>query len=75
MLVQHINANGFEKALDIIAMRLLALQEAKSKGGSWDKAASKELIPLPGGSGLQPAGLSSMTYSGAGGPGGGKSRA
>ena len=66
MLVQHINANEFEKALDIISMRLLALQEAKSKDGSWDKAVNKELIPLPGGSGLQPAGLSSMTWWGLG---------
>lgn len=33
-ILQHINANDLEKALDVICMRLLALQEAKQKGSS-----------------------------------------
>ena len=60
-VLEHINSGSLAKALDVITMRLLALQEAKAKSGTWDKAQQKELIPLPGGSGLQPAGLSSMS--------------
>ena len=60
-IMEHINKDSLSEACDIIASRLLALQEAKSKGGTWEKAATKELIPLPGASGLQPSGLSSLT--------------
>ena len=60
-IMDHINKDSLSEACDIIASRLLALQEAKSKGGTWEKAATKELIPLPGASGLQPSGLSSLT--------------
>jgi hypothetical protein len=31
--------------MDILAQRILAVQQAKRKGGSWDKAEAIELIP------------------------------
>ena len=58
--IDAVNRNSIAEALDILVMRLHALQSAKSKGGSWDKAAVLELIPSTG-SGLLPAGLAGIT--------------
>ena len=60
-VAQMVNAGDLAKALDVVVMRLQALQNAKRKGGSWEKASEKELIPLAGGSMVGPAGLTSMT--------------
>lgn len=62
-VLQKVNAGDLSSALDMIRMRLLALQEAKENGGSWESAAKQNIIPLPVGACLQPAGLSSMTRS------------
>ena len=60
-VMEKLNKDEVSEAMDLISMRLLALQEAKQKGGSWEKASLKELIaPATTGGGLQMAGLSSM---------------
>lgn len=58
-VMDYINQQEIEKAMDVLSMRLTALIEAKSTGGTWDKASKKELIPEEGSS-LAPAGLSGM---------------
>eukprot|EP00974_Lingulodinium_polyedra_P015990 1551618-Lingulodinium_polyedra.AAC.1 len=44
------------RALDVLVMRLTAMQRARAKGGRWDKASQLELIPTqaaePGPAGL-----------------------
>ncbi|CAE8581762.1 unnamed protein product, partial [Polarella glacialis] len=35
-----LNRRDFERAMDVLSMRVMALQQAKAKGGSWEKAAS-----------------------------------
>ena len=47
------------RAMDLLSMRLVALQKAKCKGGSWEKAQTVELIPAPG-TELGPAGLTAL---------------
>ena len=59
-IASMINAGDLSKALDVIVMRLQALQNAKKKGSSWERASEKELIPLAGNSSMGPAGLTSM---------------
>lgn len=58
-VMDYINQQEIEKAMDVLSMRLTALIEAKSSGGTWEKASKKELIPEEGSS-LAPAGLSGM---------------
>ena len=36
------------EAMDVLCQRILAIQQAKSKGGSWDKAANIELLAKDG---------------------------
>ena len=43
--MDSINRKEIERAMDILAQRILAIQQAKRKGGSWDKAEAIELIP------------------------------
>ena len=40
-----INRREAAMAMDILAQRILAIQLAKRKGGSWEKAEAVELIP------------------------------
>lgn len=40
-----VNRKEIARAMDILAQRILAIQQAKRKGGSWEKAESIELIP------------------------------
>ena len=43
--MDSINRKEIARAMDILAQRILAVQQAKRKGGSWDKAEAIELIP------------------------------
>ena len=38
-----INPRTLEEAMDVLAQRIVAIQQAKKKGGSWEKAESIEL--------------------------------
>jgi hypothetical protein len=58
-ILDAVNWKCVDEALDILVMRLHALQAAKQKGGSWEKASRLELIPASGVK-LLPAGLSGM---------------
>lgn len=40
-----INRREISRAMDVLAQRILAVQQAKRKGGSWEKAECIELIP------------------------------
>ena len=60
-VLEKINKNELEEAVDVLSSRLLALKEAKTKGGSWEQASKKELIAESAGTSLQMAGLSSLT--------------
>ena len=57
--MDYINQGEVEKAMDVLSMRITALLEAKASGGTWDKAAKKELIPEES-AGLAPAGLTGL---------------
>ena len=57
--MDFINQGEVEKAMDVLAMRVTALLEAKASGGTWDKAAKKELIPEES-AGIAPAGLTGL---------------
>ena len=46
--MDHINKKELSKAMDVLSMRVCALQRAKSKGGSWERAQQIELISAPG---------------------------
>ena len=54
-----VNRRDLAKAMDILSMRVCALQRAKSKGGSWEKAQQIELIGTPG-TDLGPVGLGAL---------------
>eukprot|EP00974_Lingulodinium_polyedra_P058503 5634465-Lingulodinium_polyedra.AAC.1 len=47
--------------MDILSQRAQAIQRAKSKGLSWEKAEAIELTP-PAGSSLAPAAMLSFTW-------------
>ena len=59
-IMDAINRRELATAADILVSRLVALQFAKRKGGSWEKAAKLELIPEPG-TEYGPAGLSGLS--------------
>ena len=59
MAMDLVNRGCYEKALDVLTMRLVALSRAKAKGGSWEKAQRGELIPEPG-CDMGPAGLAGL---------------
>eukprot|EP00974_Lingulodinium_polyedra_P043378 4165135-Lingulodinium_polyedra.AAC.1 len=48
--MDRIQASEIEAAMDILSQRILAIQVAKGKGGTWDKAEKLELIGGSGGS-------------------------
>lgn len=60
-----INVDDLEQAMDILSQRILAVQQAKRKGGSWGKAEAIELTPSAG-SGAAASGVLRLTASGHG---------
>eukprot|EP00435_Cladocopium_sp_Y103_P064058 s576_g25.t1 len=42
-ILDHINRREIARALDILCQRIVAIQAAKAKGGSWEKAEALEL--------------------------------
>ena len=46
--LDHINARDLSSAMDILCQRILSIQSAKKKGGSWEKAEQVELLPGSG---------------------------
>ena len=44
-VMDSVNRGELAQAMDVLAQRILALQLAKRKGGSWEKAETVELIP------------------------------
>jgi hypothetical protein len=54
-----INLKDLEVAMDVLSQRILAIQRAKAKGGSWEKGEMIELTP--GGGGCMAAGLLKLT--------------
>ena len=60
-IVEKLSKEEVSEAMDLISMRLPASQEAKQKGGAWEKVSLEELTaPARTGGGLQMAGLFSM---------------
>ena len=57
--MDSINRKEIERAMDILSQRILAIQQAKKKGGSWDKAEAIELIP--GGTSLASSSMLALT--------------
>ena len=47
-VIDQVNANELGTALDVIVQRIQAIQNAKVKGGSWEKAQKMELVLAPG---------------------------
>ena len=45
-IADHLNLDEVDKALDVVAQRVGAIQLAKMKGNSWEKAEKSELIPV-----------------------------
>ena len=59
--MDHISAKKLAAAMDIIAQRITAIQRAKQKGGSWEKAQLIELVQPPGGNTPLPSGLQRLS--------------
>ena len=57
--IDYINQDCIEMGLDVLVARIHAIQAAKQKGGSWDKAEKIELIPASASS-IAPAGLAGL---------------
>eukprot|EP00972_Heterocapsa_arctica_P081069 11945764-Heterocapsa_arctica.AAC.1 len=45
--MDSINQNQLEIAMDILSQRVVAIQRAKAKGGTWEKAEAIELVIGP----------------------------
>jgi len=45
MVMDLVNQKDLRTAMDTLAQRILAIQQAKKKGGTWEKAESIELTP------------------------------
>jgi hypothetical protein len=60
LVMDSINARKLETAMDVLAQRIAAIQAAKAKGGSWEKAAKIELT-LPAGQSAASSGLLRLT--------------
>ena len=43
-ILDHVNRREIARALDVLVQRILAIQAAKMKGGSWEKAEGIELV-------------------------------
>ena len=48
-VLDSVNRGELAQAMDVLSQRILALQLAKRKGGSWEKAESVDLIPSSSG--------------------------
>ena len=46
LALDYINVGAVEMGMDVLSARIAAIQAAKAKNGSWDKAEKAELIPL-----------------------------
>ena len=57
--MDHINRDELAQAMDLLAQRVLAIQAAKRKGGSWEKAEALELLP-PAGAALAAGAMASL---------------
>jgi hypothetical protein len=51
-VIDYINDDRLAEALDVLSQRVLAIQGAKSTGGSWEKSSKLELTNEPGSSSL-----------------------
>eukprot|EP00971_Amphidinium_carterae_P331187 6464604-Amphidinium_carterae.1 len=58
-----IQVYDIEAAMDIMSQRILAIQAAKAKGSSWEKAEKLELIPMSSGGGMGSSALLSLANS------------
>lgn len=45
LAMDHINRQEVASAMDVLAQRVLSIQAAKTKGGSWERAERMELLP------------------------------
>eukprot|EP00435_Cladocopium_sp_Y103_P017410 s313_g4.t1 len=43
-ILDHVNRKEISRALDVLCQRIVAIQQAKVKGGSWEKAEALELV-------------------------------
>ena len=43
-ILDSVNRDEISQALDVLVQRILAIQAAKSKGGTWERAEAIELI-------------------------------
>jgi len=61
LILDHINRNELERAMDALAQRIMAVQQAKKKDGKsqWEKAELIELLP-PAGTSMVPAGMRAL---------------
>ena len=57
--IDHLNLGEAAQALDVLTQRVLAIQIAKQKGGSWERAERIEMIP-PGSTLLAPSGVTQL---------------
>eukprot|EP00974_Lingulodinium_polyedra_P068884 6670192-Lingulodinium_polyedra.AAC.1 len=57
--LDHLNRHEVPEAVDTLAQRVVSVQAAKQKGGSWEKSELMELIPT-GALCLAPGGVSSL---------------
>eukprot|EP00973_Karenia_brevis_P012307 1671481-Karenia_brevis.AAC.1 len=48
LAMDHINRAELKQAMDVLAQRVITIQAAKRKGGSWEKAEGLELLPPSG---------------------------
>ena len=60
LVIDLINARDLATAMDVLAQRIIAIQRAKTKGGSWEKAETVELLTGTGG-GVAAGGLLKLT--------------
>ena len=58
-LMDLMSRRDYEVVMDVIAQRITSIQEAKKKGGSWEKAQHGELLPMEGHSGA-PSGMTRL---------------
>ena len=56
-VVDLVNARDLAAAMDVLCQRVVAIQRAKVKGGSWEKAETVDLVMLPSAGMSAPSGL------------------
>ena len=60
LVMDHINSGSLTQAMDVLSQRIQAIQSAKAKGGSWEKASKMELL-MPSGVQSAASGLLKLT--------------